>query len=252
MTLLEISTFFLASAAGGAINSLAGGGTFLVFPILTMMGMSPFQSNIMCTIALWPGAISSAFGYKKELTVEKGRLFRYVLASIAGGVLGAELFLHTSELAFERMVPWLLLSATLIFTFGRKGISWMNQFSAELTPERLLAGVMLQFIIAIYGGYFGAGIGILMLAMLQLMGMHNIHQMNALRTILGSTINGVAVVVFCFSGGVDWNIAPVMVLGAIIGGYVGAKMALKVSPEAMRHVVSVMAFSMTAYYFYNK
>lgn len=249
MTLLEISLFFLAAAGGGAINSVAGGGTFLTFPVLTMFGMSSFQANIMSTIALWPGSVSSAFGYRKELFVKKQQLIQFMALSIIGSIAGAQVFLHTPELAFERLVPWLLLGATLIFTFGRKGIGWLNQFSDGVTPGRRMAGVGIQLVIAFYGGYFGAGIGILMLAMLQLIGMHHIHQMNALKTVLGSTINAVAVVMFCLSGHVQWDMAPVMIAGAIIGGYAGTRLALRVSPEKIRWLVSAIGFSMTAYYF---
>jgi uncharacterized protein len=254
MTLLDISLFFIAAVAGGAVNSVAGGGTFLVFPVLTMAGLSPFQANIMSTIALWPGTVSSAWGYRKELLVEKKQLKKFLIVSIIGSIAGTELFLHTSERAFERLVPWLILGATLLFTFGRKGIKALNQFSGEVPPGhkmvgRKIAGIALQLVIAVYGGYFGAGIGILMLAMLQLMGMQHIHQMNALKTVLGTAINAVAFVIFCFSGQVIWSAAPVMIIGAIIGGYVGARMALKVSAEKIRWLVSAIGFAMTMYYF---
>jgi uncharacterized membrane protein YfcA len=250
MTLLEITLFFLAAAGGGAINSVAGGGTFITFPLLTLYGMTPFQANIMSTIALWPGSVSSAFGYRKQLNVEKKVLWRFMLVSIIGSVLGAELFLTTSEVTFERLVPWLLLGATLLFTFGRHGIKLLHQFSGKVTTASLLLGMVLQFVIAIYGGYFGAGIGILMLAMLQLMGMDHIHQMNALKTVLGSTINAVAFALFVMSGHVIWPVAAVMVAGAIAGGYVGAKLAMKVSVEKIRLLVSTIGFTMTAYYFF--
>lgn len=212
--------------------------------------MSPFQANIMSTIALWPGSVSSAFGYRKQLNVEKRVLWRFMLVSIIGSVVGAELFLNTSEVAFEQLVPWLLLGATLLFTFGRHGIKLLHQFSGNVTTASLLLGMILQFVIAIYGGYFGAGIGILMLAMLQLMGMEHIHQMNALKTVLGSTINAVAFFIFVFSGHVIWSVALVMVAGAMIGGYFGARLAMKVSVEKIRLLVSAIGFGMTIYYFF--
>lgn len=249
MTSLEIALFFAGAAAGGAVNSVAGGGTFIVFPILTMAGLSSFQANIMCTIALWPGTVSSAVGYKSELSIEKKKLIQFMLASILGSVAGAELFLHTSEMAFDRLIPWLILGATLLFTFGRHGIRWLNQFSGTAGPAHSWRGVLMQVAIAVYGGYFGAGIGILMLAMLQLMGMHHIHRMNALKTVLGSTINAVTFVIFCLSGEVIWQIAPVMIAGAILGGYIGARMALKVPGDKVRWLVSAIGFCMTAYYF---
>lgn len=249
MTSLELALFFAGAAVGGAVNSVAGGGTFIVFPILTIAGLSPFHANIMCTIALWPGSVSSIVGYRRELIVKKKQLIQFILISFAGSFLGAKLFLNTSEILFEQLVPWLILGATLLFTFGRRGIGWLNQFSGAVTPERFFGGLILQLLIAIYGGYFGAGIGILMLAMLQLMGMHHIHQMNALKVVLGSAINAMTFVIFCLSGEVIWSIAPVMIAGAVLGGYLGARAALKVSAEKVRALVSAIGFAMTAYYF---
>lgn len=249
MNLLDIVLYFGVAAIGSGVNAVAGGGTFLTFPILIMHGMGSVQANIMSTVALWPGSVASALAYKSERQVEKGQLKTFIIISALGSVVGTAVLLLTPEVTFSALVPWLLFVATLIFTFGGRGVKFLNQFSAEVTPSRKLAGFLLQFVIAIYGGYFGAGQGILMLAMLQLMGLTHIHQMNALKTILGSTINAVAVAIFLFSGRVAWDIAVVMIAGAILGGYFGARLSLRFSPQKIRLMVSAVGFAMSAYFF---
>ncbi len=251
MTLLGISLLFAASAAGGAINSVAGGGTFLTFPMLIWSGESALQANIMSTIALWPGSLSSVYAYRRELIVDRRRLGEFMIISIIGSIIGTSILLLMPEATFERLVPWLLLGATLIFTFGNRvsGIRYRASGISNLFRYLIPDTRYLQFAIAIYGGYFGAGAGILMLAMLNMMGFASIHRMNALKTLLGSTINAVAVVIFIASGRVIWPLAVVMIGGAMIGGYVGARLALKVSPEKIRALVSIIGFAMTVYFF---
>lgn len=256
MDLLDIVLYFAIAAISSGINSVAGGGTFLTFPVLILGGMSPIQANIMSTIALWPGSVASAFAFRgqmaqdtEQLSAFKGFLKKSIAISIAGSIIGTALLLSTPERTFSALVPWLLLAATLIFTFGRKGIRLLDMFSSQANPKRRIAANLLQFLIAIYGGYFGAGIGILMLAMLQIMGLSHIHQMNALKTILGSTINGVAWLVFAASGQVLWPLAWVMIAGAVFGGYFGARLSLGVHPEKIRWLVSIIGFAMAAYFF---
>lgn len=244
MTLLDIAIYFLAGFTGSAINSVAGGGTFLTFPLLIMNGMSALQANIMSTIALWPGSVASALAYKNERNIDGKQLRKFIVISILGSAVGTTTLLVTPEQTFESLVPWLLLFATLLFTFGRN-----MRLPASGSHHTAGLGFLLQFSIAIYGGYFGAGIGILMLAMLQLQGFTHIHQMNALKTILGSTINAVAFVIFLFSGKVIWSVAAVMVAGALAGGYFGAKFALKISPSKVRFIVCIIGFVMTGYFF---
>ena len=252
MDLPDIVLYFAAAAAGGAINAVAGGGTFLVFPLLIFGGMGSVQANIMSTIALWPGAVASAFAYRGELKRDLEQLpnvtdflKKSIAVSMAGSLIGTVTLLMTPEVLFKDLVPWLLLFASVIFTFGRHGIRWLNPFMGQ----KRSAGYALQFATAVYGGYFGAGIGILMLAMLQLLGLSDIHQMNSLKTILGSAINVVAWTIFLFSGKVIWGLAALMIAGALIGGWFGAKLALKVSPQKVRALVSVIGFATCAYFF---
>ncbi len=250
MDLLQISLFFVVPALGAAINSVAGGGTFLTFPVFVMNGLTPLQANIMSTIALWPGALSSSYGYRSELVTDRKRLVPLLVVCLLGGTAGSLTLLHTSEVTFKHLVPWLLLAATLLFTFGKRFVALVHDnFPRARQMQKL--GIFLQLFISFYGGYFGAGIGILMLAMLQLMGASNIHQMNALKTLLGTTINLATVIVFIFSGAVLWHLAFVMIAGGIFGGYAGARMALKISPQYIRMLVSVIGFSMSAYFFLN-
>jgi uncharacterized protein len=252
MTLLEHmitwGIFFGVTFVAAAINSVAGGGTFLTFPVFILNGLSPLQANIMSTIALWPGTLASAYGYRGQMVADRKTLTPFLIIGVVGGALGALLLLLTPEVTFAALVPWLLLAATLIFTFGRQGIALMQRVFPQ-KKQRTGTGMALQFFIAIYGGYFGAGIGILLLAMLQILGHSNIHRMNALKTVLGAAINAVTALIFVFSGKVLWSMAAVMVAGGVAGGYVGARLALKVAPEKVRMLVSAIGFAMTAYFF---
>ena len=247
MNLLDIVSYFAIAAIGSAINAVAGGGTFLAFPVLILGGVDALQANIISTIALWPGSVASAFAFRSERTANIRELLPFILISVAGSAVGAAILLLTPVRVFSTMVPWLMLGATLLFTFGR----FFLRQPAEVQPQQKhpFVAYMLMMLIAIYGGYFGAGIGILMLAMLQLMGHSNIHQMNALKTVLGSAINAVAWVVFAVSGIVRWDIAGVMIMGGIAGGYVGARLSLRVPPKKIRLLVSVIGFTMTALFF---
>jgi len=195
----------------------------------------------MSTIALWPGSVASSVAFKSErANMDKKRLVPLIIISMIGSALGTWLLLSTPEAIFKELVPYLLLAATVIFTFGR---------SLAIRSSGNNTAAWLQFPIAIYGGYFGAGIGILMLAMMQILGMKHIHEMNAVKTVLGSTINAVAFLVFIFSPLVVWNVAVVMIIGAIIGGYAGARLSLKVSPQKIRIFISAIGFAMSGYFF---
>lgn len=250
MTLLEIALYFAVAATSGAINSVAGGGTFLTFPVLILGGYSPLTANVTSTVALCPGSAASFYAYRNELKDAKHRIFPLTIASFMGGLIGSIVLLSTPEQTFEQLVPWLLLIATLIFTFGRQAIPYIKKLSKRQDSQtRLGGGIVLQFFIGLYGGYFGAGIGILMLAMLQLVGMTNIHQMNALKTWLAIPINGISVVVFIIAGKVVWPVTLVMLAGALFGGYFGARFALRVKPDHIRLLVSVIGIAMTTYFF---
>jgi uncharacterized membrane protein YfcA len=245
----DASLLFVAAAAGGAINSVAGGGSFLSFPALIYAGVPATVANATNTVALWPGSVASAGAYREELQAQKKTLLSLGIVSLAGGILGAELLLHTPERTFVKLIPFLMLGATLLFAFGNRLTAILKSATRNSKAPAWLGflGItLLQLTIATYGGYFGGGIGILMLAMLALMGMENIHEMNALKTVLGSLINGVACWTFIANGVVRWPQAGVMVVGAILGGYFGAHFARKLNPAKVRQVVIGIGFIMTA------
>ena len=252
MTASSAILLFLAALIAGALNSVAGGGSFISFPALMFAGIAPKLANATNTIALWPGSVASVAAYRKELATQKQVLYSFGLMSVVGGVGGAVLLLKTREPTFVRLLPFLMLAATLLFTFGGLVTKrLLARVGDHKRPEWLgLAGVsLLQLAIAIYGGYFGGGIGILMLAALALMGMEDIHAMNALKTVLASLINGVAVVTFIAARAVVWPEATVMIVGAIAGGYGGAHYAQKLPPSLVRRFVIAVGFGMSAYFF---
>lgn len=248
MNFLELALFFIVPAIAAAINSVAGGGTFLTFPVFIMNGLTPLQANIMSTIALWPGTVASSYGYRHMLVTNRRRLIPLLIVCFIAGVLGSITLLNTPEVIFKKLVPWLLLIATIIFTFGRYVVGRLHIYFPS-ARENYALGMFLQVFIAFYGGYFGAGIGILMLAMLQLIGYSDIHKMNALKTLLASAINMATVIIFVAAGAVLWDLAAIMIAGGIFGGYFGARIALKLPPEYVRLSVSIIGFSMSAYFF---
>jgi uncharacterized protein len=245
-----IALFFVA-VLGGALNAVAGGGTFLTFPALLFARVSPISANATASVALWPASAASAFAYRKDLTTPRPTLIALFVASVLGAFIGVMTLLHTSDAAFMSLVPFLLLAATLLFTFGGPISARLlkRRPEAPLSGRALALGVLAQGLIAIYGGYFGAGMGILMLSMMSLVGMTNIHGMNALRNVLSVLINGVAVTVFVVSGAIAWKPGLVMTAGGIIGGYWGAAIARKLDPRWVKRFVILVAWSMTAYFF---
>ncbi len=252
MPILHPFILFFAALIAGALNSVAGGGSFLSFPALLLTGVPPIIANATNTIALWPGSLASVGAYRKELKAQAPLLIILGSASLAGGLAGALLLLHTPEVVFVRMLPWLLLLATLLFTFGGRLTARLRQRLGLQGRAEWISRIgigLIQLVIATYGGYFGGGIGILMLASLSLIGMTHIHSMNALKTLLATLINGVAVVAFILAGAVYWPQAILMIAGAVIGGYGGAHTAQKIDPRWVRSFVIVIGFTMTIYFF---
>lgn len=249
MEWVEPLLFFITAALGAAINSVAGGGSFLLFPVLIFGGMSPVAANVMCTIALWPGSVASSIAYWRALKTPLSVLKYLLILCVIGSAFGAWVLLYLPESVFEQLVPWLLLMATLLFAFGRRLIGLLRLEDVSTNKVGVWIGMI---VIAVYGGYFGAGIGILMLAMLQLAGYSHMHEMNAMKTVLGSAINAVAMVIFICSGAVLWDTAGWLVAGGITGGFIGAKMALRVSPEKVRNIVIIIGVLMTSYFFLTK
>ena len=244
----------MAAAIGGALNSVAGGGSFISFPALLYTGVNSILANATNTVALWPGSMASAGAYRKELEAQRNTLYSLGLSSLVGGIIGAKILLITKPATFEKLLPYLLLAATSLFAFGPTVSAYFkarSKGSLSTGSANLAVVCVLQFAIAIYGGFFGGGIGILMLASLSLMGMEHIHTMNALKTVLGSLINGAAVVMFIIAGKVLWPQAIIMIAGAVFGGYFGAFYARRISPAKVRAFVIFIGVSMTCWFFYK-
>jgi uncharacterized membrane protein YfcA len=245
VTLATYGLLFVAAAVGGAINSVAGGGSFVAFPALLFAGVPAVPANATNTIALWPGSLASAVAYRRELRDVRRALLPLGAASLAGGLVGSLLLLRTSDHTFVLLIPWLLLFATVLFSFGGAVTGRLR------AGARASLGVAIgaQLLIGVYGGYFGGGIGIMMLAVLSLLGMTDIHRMNSLKAVLGTLANGVAVVTFVVAGAVAWAPGAVMIVGGVVGGYAGAAMARRVEPGLVRKLVLAVAWSMTGYFF---
>ncbi len=244
----------LTAILAGAINSVAGGGSFLTFPALMFCGVTPIRANATNTLALWCGSFASVGAYRSHLGGQRRALTTLLITSLIGGLLGALLLLRTPDATFKRLLPWLLLVATLIFIFGKHLTALLRRMvHLDINQPQhagpFIVGCLLQLIIAIYGGFFGGGIGILMLALLTLLGYEEIHTMNGLKTVLATTINGIAVIAFVSAGVIAWPQASVMIVGSIIGGYWGAVLAQRVSPEKIRYIVMAVGIGMTIYFF---
>ena len=252
LTFFNAIILFFVAILAGALNSVAGGGSFFSFPALLFTGVPAINANATNTIALWPGAVASVGAYRRDVGGQPVLLITLCVASLIGGLLGAVLLLRTPEPVFVELIPFLLLAATLLFTFSGQITRYLRtrfHHPARAQWVSLLGVGLLQLAIAVYGGFFGGGIGILMLASLALIGMENIHRMNALKTLLSSLINGIAVVTFVLAGVVFWPQAVLMIVGAVIGGYGGASIARRLDPLLVRRFVITVAFGMTIYFF---
>jgi len=242
---------FLAALVGGAVNSIAGGGTLITFPAIVWLGVPPIAANATSTVALWPGSFGSMWAYRDELAGARAWLIWFTAPSIVGGIVGAQLLLDTSPDRFDTIVPFLVLGATLLFLLQqplsrrlvRRAPEEQDGRPALPRPSWWL--VSAQFAVAVYGGYFGAGIGILMLATLGAMGLTNIHRMNGIKNWGAMCINAIAALSFAVSGIVTWPVAGAMAAGGLAGGYGGARLALRVGQKWVRR--SVIAIGLLAF-----
>jgi len=260
---------FLVAFVGGALNAVAGGGSFLTLPALLYSGVAPVSANATSTLAMWPASLASALAYRAEIGRSRAWMQRLGAISLVGGLLGGLLLVRTSDESFVRLLPWLMLVAATTFSFGSHITAWARRrragVAAPEAPETdaptaggrgsiptmhvPLWTLPLQLLIAVYGGYFGGGMGIMMLAALAVAGMTDMHEMNGLKTMLAIAINGVALAAFIVSGSIAWAPGLVMVLGGVSGGYTGASLARRVAGPAVRRVVIVVAWTMTVYFF---
>ncbi len=242
---------FLAALIAGTLNSVAGGGGFIAFPALIFTGMAPINANATNTAALWPGTVASTSAYRGQLSGVRRIVLPLVATGVLGGALGALVLLKTPQKTFMQMVPWFLLVGTLLFAFSKQITGWLNARTGHLGTSRLgvLAAALIQLLIATYIGYFGAGAGILMMAVFAVMGVENIHTLNGLKTLLASVCNGVALLTFIVAGRVVWPQAVLMIIGAALGGYYGAYFAQKMNPRTVRTFAVCVGLTMAAYFF---
>jgi uncharacterized protein len=242
----------LSALVAGAVNSIAGGGTLLTFPALLRV-VGAVEANATSTVALMPGSFAGAVGYWAELR-ECRRLIAWLFApSLLGGFVGSRLVTEYPPEVFERLVPWLILTASALFLL-RDAIKRRTGAGAHGPPTgATLAGVIVaQFLIAVYGGYFGAGIGILMLSVLPFMGTRTIHETNAAKTFLATVINGITILNFVIEGKVVWPYALAMAAAAIAGGYVGARLARRLPAVYVRALVVAIGFGLGGYYLWKQ
>jgi len=245
---------FVAGIVAGAINSVAGGGTLISYPALIAFGIPPVPANATNTAAVCPGAMSSAVAYRHDLPRDRGLLTTLLLPSLLGGLLGAWVLAITPDRLFARIVPFLVLFATVLFASRDRFSRYLNSkpWGREgVGNTGRVWGFCFQLFVAAYGGYFGAGIGILMLASLGLMGLGDIHRMNALKTFLASLINGTALVYFTIKKLVVWPVALLMAAGAILGGYAGARLAKRVDQKRLQMFIVVVGLVVSAWLFYK-
>ena len=244
----------MASFIAGAINSIAGGGTLVSFPALIWLGLDSVTANATSTVAIWPGTVGSMWGYRREMRSVERRLFLLVVPSLIGGIAGALLLRYTPTATFDRLVPFLILFATLLFIAQEPVQRLLKTKDAEShhSTKWLVGALLFQLAVGLYGGYFGAGIGILMLAALSIIGLTDIHQMNSLKVLLGGTVNGIAAAYFVWAGMVYWPYVLLMAVASITGGYGGAGVARRLGRTTVRRIVIGIGFAMALSLFLKK
>ena len=254
LDLSRAAAAFSAAFAAGLINSVAFGGTLITFPTLIFLGLNPVTANATSTVAIWPGTVASSWGLRREIRVIESRLFTLLVPSLIGGLAGAWLLRLTPPSVFERLVPYLILFATLLFLAQDQVQRKLKSAdaAAHQSTKWLVGALFFQLIVGIYGGYFGAGIGILMLAALGVIGLTDIHQMNALRVLLGASINGIAIVYFIANRMVYWPYVVVMMAGAIAGGYGGAGFVRRLDGATVRRIVIFVGFALALSFFFRR
>jgi uncharacterized protein len=252
--LLHAGGAFVASFLAGAINSVAGGGTLVTFPTMIWLGLDSVTANATSTVGIWPGTVGSVWGYRRELGASKPRFLALIIPSLVGGLIGALLLRRTPASVFDHLAPFLILFATLLFMAQEPVQRWMKNEGGPRHESNLWFAAVLffQLLVGLYGGYFGAGIGILMLAALSIMGLHDIHEMNGLKSVFGGSVNGIAALYFVWAHMVDWRFAALMAVASIAGGLFGAGAARKIGRTAVRRIVIGVGLAMALSLFLKK
>jgi uncharacterized protein len=257
MSGIEIVVLAASGVVAGMMNAVAGGGTLITFPALLFFGTAPLTANATSTLALVLGTAGSVYGFRQQIAPVKPWLKRFLPVSVLGGLVGGILLTRTREAVFVRMAPFLILFATILFVAQgalRRSAGFAGQSETATTPRHRAVGAALlfQLLVAVYGGYFGAGIGILMLASLGYLGLTNIHEMNALKTVLSSLINQVAAVYFIFAGLIDWPKTLVMTGGAVAGYFLGAHYSQRIPQNRVRQIITAVGLIISAVMFWKQ
>lgn len=257
MTFNEAAVIFAAGTGAGMINSIAGGGTLLSFPVLLWLGRDPIVANATNAISLFPGSLASAFGFRREIRAARPLLKVLLPPSVAGGLAGAALLLLTPSRLFAILIPYLILMATALIALKRPLERLLRRKEPETTSAAgdqprahgTTALVVGQLLVGIYGGYFGAAMGIMMLAAYSLAGLGDVHQRNGLKTVAATVINGIAGVVFVISGAIAWRDAALLSAGAVLGGYAGAAVGRRLKARVVEALIVVIGLAATALQF---
>lgn len=243
--MLDLPLLTIAALCAGVLNAIAGGGSFLTFPALVFIGVPPIAANATSAVAVFPGYLSGALGFAHEIkSIKRKTLYTLIALSIIGGVAGSVLLLVTPSHVFRFIVPWLLLFATLLFAFDKH----LRRLSAGKAPSGL-GSTIATLLVTTYGGYFNGGLGIVLLSLLSGLGYRDINQMNGLKNLLSFILSSASVLTFALAGVVVWKYATLMMIAATLGGYLGARLARRLPISAIRAIVIIVGFGMTAAFF---
>lgn len=241
---------FAAGIAAGVTNAIAGGGTFFSFPVFLAAGIPPVVATASNAVAVWPGHALAVFGYRRELRGFSRHMAGSIAVALVGGMAGALLLAYVGNAAFAKLIPFLILFATVLFALGRRIGAWVSARTATSplsSPSPLTR--MLEFLFAVYGGFFGAGLGIMLMAGLLVLGVHDIQANNALKNLLGAVVTSVSVAVFAVSGLVSWPHTSIAFVGAVLGGLLGARLARVLPARWLHRIVVAVGLALSAHYF---
>jgi uncharacterized membrane protein YfcA len=244
-TLIDLLLLFIAGCIGGILNAIAGGGTLVTFPVLVLTGIPSVPANATSAVALLPAFLGSIASYRLHFKSIAQSLKILIPVSLLGGIIGSILLVSTPSEDFDIIAPFLILFATLLFMA-------QDAIFRKIHPQWFLGAFLIQFLISLYGGYFGAGLGILMLASLGMLGYTDIHHMNTLKVILGFLINSIAAIYFILSGIIYWEQAGIMAAGALLGGYGGAWFAQKLTHDQVKTIITIIGLIISGIMFYEQ
>jgi uncharacterized membrane protein YfcA len=237
---------FLAAFFAGILNAIAGGGSFLTFPALVFAGVPPVAANATSAVAVFPGYLGAVAGFRREIwQFDRSLLIQYLFVSMAGGLCGALLLLITSNEIFSVLIPWLLLFATLVFGCGQPLLDRLRRG----VPVYGKSGMVIIFVVSVYGGYFNGGLGIILLAALLFVGLKDLHLMNGLKNGISFAIAFISVSIFGVAGLVRWKEALLMMVAATLGGYFGAVIAQKIPINVLKYVITFIGLAMSVVFF---